>query len=65
MTQDELPKVDSINITPVDKNELDWTSTIMYLINQSEDGSVDAPCKNYPELERTMKYIVGSFIHEN
>ena len=65
MKQEDIPKVESINMTPPDKDELDWTSTLMFMINKSENSSIEAPFQQYPELETNMKFIVGTFIHEN
>ena len=63
--EDDIPKINSINITPPGADELDWTGTIMAMINKTEDGSIRAPFNHYPELEPHMQFIVGSFIHEN
>lgn len=65
MKQDDIPKVDSINITPPDTDELDWEANLMYQINKSPDGSVLLPANQYDELTRCLKYTVTSFIHAN
>ena len=65
MKQEDVPKAESINMTPPDKDELDWTSTLMFMINKAEDNSIEAPFQEYPELAANMKFIVGTFIHEN
>lgn len=65
MKQDDVPHVNSLNITPPDQDELDWTSLIMYLLNKSEDGSILAPMMQYDELQQRLLYIAPSFVHEN
>lgn len=65
MKQDDVPKINSLNITPEDQKELDWDSYIMYRINKSEDGTIMGPMLQYDELHTRLIYIVPSFIHDN
>lgn len=65
MKQKDVPRVESINITPSEEREVEWNDVIMTLIDKEEDGKVLVPAKYYNELELHMKYVIGNFVHEN
>lgn len=65
MEQEDIPKVNSINLTPPDKRELDWTSNLLLLINKSEDGQVEIPGTFHERLHDRCSYNACGFIHHN
>jgi hypothetical protein len=67
MRQEDVPKVDSINLS-TRKDELDWVSTIMDLAQKQgadSEGKVRIPVKGYPQLLFGLDFIVCQYVHEN
>lgn len=67
MEQADVPYVNSINLTPPDKKEIDWDITIDSFIERAVDSDLDnilLPIYRYTILESIMKYNIGTIIHE-
>lgn len=67
MKQDDIPKVDSVNLS-TRADEVDWRQTILSLATRQgvdSEGQVKVPVLGYKQLIYGLEYVICQYVHQN